>query len=260
MRHYCCGYCGQLERHKMNVLLDLEFTGLDNTFVADHEITQIKMLCVETGKRVCRHCKTDKPVSVYDRLQGVTRYNGKTPFSADLFHACLNKIKAVAPVYHGYSIAQDRKMLSKYGINIEINDLQEAMRLNPEYETRLAIGTASMEAAYYLLTGEVPNLGNHYAEEEIELIRTVYEKVQEFDPAQQNKFLTVMPWGHCAGMPLDDYIANYRRAADGYRFNNNDLLARSLTHYIPEPEYYGGWDGDEDESDDLEDGDDECDE
>jgi len=53
-----------------------------------------------------------------------------------------------------------------------------------------------------------------------------------------------MPHGHCAGMPISQYTSNYRRSADGYRYNNSDLLAKSLTARIPA---YVSQDDDEDE-------------
>lgn len=90
-----------------------------------------------------------------------------------------------------------------------------------------------MEAAYYLLTGQLPKLRSHYDEREIDLIYRIYQETRKFDPVEQNKYLTLMPWGHCAGMPIAQYIASYRKHADGYRHNNDDLLARSLTRYIP---------------------------
>ena len=37
-------------------------------------------------------------------------------------------------------------------------------------------------------------------------------------------------------MPLDLYVDDNRRRADGYRYNNNDILAISLNHYIAEEE------------------------
>lgn len=229
----------------MNVLLDLEFTGLDNTYIDDNDVTQIKLLCVETGKKLCQNCKTRRPVSVYDRLQGVTKYPGRRAFSAELFDWLLKKVRATREAtFWGYSVEQDRKMLRKHDIDLQIGDLQEPIRLNPKYESQLAVGCASMEAVYFLLTGEVPCLESHYDEREMDLIQRIYEEVQKFDAEKQNRFLTLMPWGHCAGMPISEYVAGYRPAADGYRYNNEDLLARSLTHHVP---VFGGHDVDDED-------------
>ena len=37
-------------------------------------------------------------------------------------------------------------------------------------------------------------------------------------------------------MPLDLYVDDNRRRADGYRYNNNDILAISLDYYINQAE------------------------
>ena len=46
-----------------------------------------------------------------------------------------------------------------------------------------------------------------------------------------------MPWGDYAGVPICEYVKEERRRADGYRFNNNDLLATSMDYWIEYNEY-----------------------
>lgn len=146
-------------------------------------------------------------------------------------------------------------MLKKYGVDIEIVDLQEKIRLNSKYERDLAVGCASMEAAYTLLTGKKPPLDTHLRLAELDLVRDIYREVIKFTDC--NELLTLMPHGHCAGMPISQYVSDYRRAADGYRYNNSDLLAKSLTARIP-AYVSSSWDEDEWDSDlDDEDFDDE---
>ena len=141
-------------------------------------------------------------------------------------------------------------MLAKYGVNIEIVDLQELIRRNPKYELALSIGCSSMEAAYLLLTGKKPQLKTHLSLAELSLIREIYQETINFEDL--NEHFTLMPYGHCAGMPIRQYVSAFRRAADGYRFNNNDLLAKSLTAHIPA--YGTSWRGcDFDDFDDNED-------
>lgn len=123
-------------------------------------------------------------------------------------------------------------MLKKYSVEIEIMDLQEKIRLNPQYEQELAVGCSSMEAAYFLLTGKKPLLDTHLGLAELDLVRVIYQHVIRFTDC--NELLTLMPHGHCAGMPISQYVSEYRRAADGYRYNNSDLLASSLTAEITE--------------------------
>jgi len=236
------------------ILIDLEFTGLDNTYVDDNEIVQLKLMNADTGDGVCIDFKANKPVSVYHRvycgLDG--QYPGESPFSMDQFVKALEEI-GVKPdderTYFGYSVSMDRAMLKKYGVDIEIVDLQERIRLNPKYERELAVGCSSMEAAYFLLTGKTPPLDTHLRLAELDLVREIYHHVQTFTDC--NELLTLMPHGHCAGMPISQYVSEYRRAADGYRYNNDDLLAKSLTARVP---VYVPYDDDfEDDEDDFED-------
>ena len=50
-------------------------------------------------------------------------------------------------------------------------------------------------------------------------------------------------------MPLDLYINDNRRRADGYRYNNNDVLATSLDYYIDQAELSWSFDDEEDDDD-----------
>lgn len=241
-----------------NILIDLEFTGLDNTYVQDNEIVQLKLMDADTGNGLCLNFTANKPVSLYHQVySGLDdQYPGKTLFSAAAFAKALKKI-GVKPddgrTFFGYSVSMDQAMLKKYGLEIEITDLQEKLRLNPKYERDLAVGCASMEAAYLLLTGKKPPLETHLGLGELDLIREIYHAVIQFIDC--NELLTLMPWGHCAGMPISQYVSDYRRAADGYRYNNSDLLAMSLTATIPN--YVSSPGHDEDEFDHDEDFDDE---
>lgn len=219
---------------KRNILIDLEFTGLDNSFINDNEIIQLKLMNADTGEAILRWYRSSKPVSIWHRVYcGLSgRYPGRSKFSAKQFDNV--KAKLVGPEddvqYFGYGVSQDKLMLSKYAIDISICDLQERIRLNPQYEAEMAIGCASMEAAYLLLTGRVPPTNTHLELAELQLVREIHNHVVGFENC--NELLTVMPWGHCAGMPIGEFVAKFRRQADGYRYNNSDLLAKSLTNAI----------------------------
>lgn len=84
--------------------------------------------------------------------------------------------------------------------------------------------------------------------DELIMIQSLYNFVKNID---LKKRLTFMPHGHCAGMPIADYVIDYRRQADGYRFNNSDILADSLTYWIDNmegDEYYKRIIGDDDDN------------
>lgn len=235
-----------------NTLIDLEFTGLDNTFIQDNEIVQLKLMDAETGNGVCVDFRANKPVSLYHQvywnLDG--KYSGEAMFSAEEFARALERID-VGPdderQYFGYSVSTDIAMLKKYGVEIEIVDLQDKIRLNPKFESELSVGCSSMEAAYMLLTGKKPPLDTHLKLAELDLVREVYQQVTKFTDC--NELLTLMPHGHCAGMPISQYIRGYRRAADGYRHHNFDLLAKSLTAMIAACDSYAEdeWEDDDEE-------------
>jgi hypothetical protein len=242
-----------------NILIDLEFTGLDNTYVQDNEIVQLKLMDADTGAGLCRDFKANKSVSLYHQVYCglVGQYPGEKLFSAAAFAEALEKI-GVEPGdelrYYGYSVSTDRAMLKKNGLAIEIVDLQEKIRLNPKYERDLAVGCASMEAAYLLLTGKKPPLDTHLRLAELDLVREIFHQVVKFTDC--NELLTLMPHGHCAGMPISQYVSEYRRAADGYRFHNCDLLAESLTAEISQDVSYDDdeWDSDFEDDEDIADG------
>lgn len=241
------------EKGTKNILIDLEFTGLDNTFIQDNEIVQLKLMDADTGDGICIDFRANKPVSHYHQLHcGLEgEYPGQASFTAAAFETALERI-GVTPEserrYFGYSVSTDAAMLKKYGVKIEIVDFQERIRLNPEYEQQMAVGGSSMEAAYLLLTGNRPPLDTHFSLAELALIREIYQRVMAFPDG--NALLSVMPYGHSAGMPIAEYVAKYRRAADGYRFNNSDLLAKSLTARIPTRVFYDEDDFDDDCGDD----------
>ena len=102
-----------------NIVIDLEFTGLDNTHFQDNEIIQLKLMDADSGGGVCINYTANKPVSLYHQvyygLDG--QYPGKTLFSAPAFAKALKKLSikpGVERQYFGYSVSTDRAMLKKY--------------------------------------------------------------------------------------------------------------------------------------------------
>lgn len=226
-------------------IIDLEFTGLDNTFVTDNEIVQAKVMNLRTGVAACHNFHSNKRLSAYNQVtHGVSRYAGDL-FSKQGFHELLEQVQ-IRPqrktMYFGFGVQQDIRMLAKYGIDIEITDLREMVQRS-RHEARMATEGSNLETVYFILTGMTPQLDSHNGLSELNLIHEIYKKAIRL---KKKTHLEVMPHGHCAGMPLRQYVRAYRRAADGYRFNNNDLLAQSLTRSVPVPV----WDDEDDEFDD----------
>lgn len=211
------------------IIIDFEFSGLDNSFIKDNEIVQFKAMNTETGETVCVNYGSDKEINAYSYLIHKTkRYEG-VKFSKEEFISALSKIGASkSDSFYGFGTTQDKLMLWKYEINISLKDMREMFQLS-EYDSKLAIEGSGLEVVYYIVTNEVPESTNHNGEDELYLMKKL------FDVAIGLKLKThfeVMPHGHCAGMPISEYVQKYRRASDGYRFNNSDLLSNSLTHVI----------------------------
>lgn len=220
----------------INVIIDLEFTGLDNSYIKDNEIIQIKLMNKDNGMVYIKNFHTDKKSDAGAFLCHRIDNNQFFPkkFSEDEFNKALNGIgidvyknDRSSIIFCGFGVELDKKMLKKYGVELDIFDIRERLKQS-EHEEVLAKQGNSLEAAHYIVTGELKEIKNHGGREELELISDLFDKIPQLE---HKPLLTVMPHGHCAGMPLNLYVEDYRRQADGYRYNNNDILADSLDHY-----------------------------
>lgn len=243
---------------KYNIIIDIEFTGLDNEHVKDNEIIQLKAHCVETGKDIVKNFNTKKHLTAYSFL--CHRVNGydKAPYFDAIWylgiighlttnegHEFKNEQKDIT--FWGFSPKMDILMLKKYGIEIGISDIKEVFQKS-KYAYRLATEGNNLECTYYIVTGKVPNISSHDGIDELNIIKELYHiaQITETEP-----YMTIVPFGFCAGMPIEQYFSEYRRNADGYRYNNTDAFAAALDKIaIQESEWY---DDDFDDFDDDED-------
>ena len=219
------------------IIIDFEFTGLDNTYKTDNEIVQMKFVGADIDSDVSyiQNFATTKKSDVGAFLKhGIEHITDGEKFSADIFvsaikeHCAVNSFDEIFLM--GFSTSQDIKMLEKYGITrLDIYDIQERLRLTP-IEIEMATQGSSLECCYYMVTGKIPSFKNHGGMEEMFAIMEIWQKTK--DIIETKSFLKYMPYGHCAGMPIADYVENFRRAADGYRFNNNDALADAMNAYV----------------------------
>ena len=209
---------------KNKIIIDFEFNGLPRyNFMP--EITQAKMKNLTNGQTVCKNFKTHK--------KGVGRLfygeiKGEKYFSSKEFSELLKTIGgSEKDTFYGFSIKTDKRLLASYQIYIsDYRDIQEHLMLKKKYEKEMAYGGRSLEYCYFMITGEVASV-DHNSIEELNLIEKCYEATR----GKKMKHLTMFPWGDDAGMPLNDYCYDNRRRADGYRYNNNDILAMSLNYY-----------------------------
>ena len=217
------------------IIIDFEFNGLPR-YNFEPEITQVKMKNLTNGKSVCQNFKT------HNKGFGRGYYGlltGEEYFSRKEFVELLETINASEQdVFYGFSIETDKELLCSYDIHLSTYvDIQEQLMLKKKYEYQIAMGGRSLEFCYYLVTKEVVTV-DHNTADELALIERLFYATR----GKKQKYLTVYPWGPEAGMPLEDYIDDNRRRADGYRYNNNNLLSKSLDHYIEREEEDCYWD------------------
>jgi len=226
-----------------NVIVDFEFTGIDNEYIADNEIIQVKMINLGNRKKVIRNFRSRKPICAHGQISfGVERFNGHY-FSKERFEKLLEKIGIKDyrnTNFCGFNIKLDKKMLYKYGIELPCYwDLKEAMLRSP-YAHKLITEGNSLEVAYYLVTDKKPEFSHTDISELLAMVE-IYDYVTKVELSEYMEFV---PFGPHAGMRIEDYVVQYRRLADGYRFNNTDLYAESLNHYINILESYNEEDED----------------
>lgn len=214
---------------KSKILFDIEFTGLDNSYILDNEIIQVKMKNLSNGETFFKNFGSVKSLSAHCQIEhGVPFYN-EDLFSREVFLYALNEIGAdLSDEFIGFGISKDLEMLRKYNISLLVTtDIRELFQCS-QHEFRIATEGSGLEEIYFIATGKIPVL-KHSDISELSII-------EELDFISQtlklNTHLRYMPFGHCAGMPIHLYVEEYRRAADGYRYNNHDLLSRSMNHWI----------------------------
>ena len=229
---------------KKTGLIDIEFTGLDNSVISDNEIIQVKILNVHNKKSVIKNFNSKKPLSAYTQLEHkVERYYDCPFFSLDELIGMINEIElSIDAEFWGFGVDQDLKMLGKYGINITINDIRTHFQCT-EFAYRMATEGSGLEPTYFIVTGEYPPTTSHADFSEMFLIERLFEKMKEHEA---DTYMSIVPFGHCSGMSIYDYVQEYRRQSDGYRYNNSDAFAYALDAAIEELEYIEDDDMDED--------------
>lgn len=207
------------------ILIDLEFNGLPRyDFIP--EISQVKMLNLTNSKSICYNYDTMvKRSEFYGNIQA----KKNDFFNKNKFLDLLKEINAsLNDAFYGFSIKTDRMLLNHQDIYLKkYLDIQERLMLHKKYEKIMAYEGRSLEFCYFMVTGKKASC-SHNDFSEMEVIKTVYEAAYK---GRVMPLLTIFPWGDRAGQPLEEYVQENRRRADGYRYNNFDLLATSLDYY-----------------------------
>lgn len=222
------------------IILDLELNGLPK-YNFDPEIVSLMLYNITNGKHYIKTYKTNTPITVGSNIcmsWQVDNYNAQTFFNKEEFEIGLNSISAtMEDEFYGFSTSLDEQVLTSYGIFFKRNtyhDLTELLRLTTtNIERLMAYEGSSIECCYFYITGQRPEF-THGSLDELLAIKEIFDFVSQYELSE---YYTIYPFGQYAGMPLNLYVIEYRRNADGYRYNNSDKLSESLDHYIFENEY-----------------------
>lgn len=225
----------------MKIIIDLEFSGIDCQLYKKNEITQLKMLDIDTLKTVCIDFKTK-------RNHKQTRHNylpkANVVFTKNRFFKELKGfIKGETEIeFIFFGKKQDIYMLEKYDLeltqqsfkkllnihDLKVTDLQELAGCVPKIEKDMILYGRSLEDVYFSIFGKEPNV-NHCDCSELQAMYEIYQHIKTKKISKRMKYY---PFGYMKGEKLSEYCMWNRRAADGYRFNNEDLLSSSLTYWI----------------------------
>lgn len=226
------------------IILDLEFTGLDNDYIKDNEIISLSWLDMDTGEKWSYLYGATRSITTgASFITWITdeKIKGLPLFSAETFFALFDTVNCE---FYGFGNSTDQKMLGKYGIWIDFVDLQWEMRKNTQYEEKMALEGCSFECCYFYATGKkFQKL--HSETNEVEAMFELYNKLQEADASVKKDFISIVPFGRFAGMSIEQVVLEERRFADGYRYNNNDPFADALSMQM----YYNEEEDDDDDYD-----------
>lgn len=222
-----------------DILIDFEFTGLP-TKLHKPEICQMLIKNITNGKSCIKNFKTVVPMTASaivccggDPTKDATEY-----FDLNMFIDTLEDVGAsMVDSFWGFGIKTDKNVLRDYDIRLpHYYDIQELLQRSDK-EFSIALGGRSLEACYYIVTGNIMNTA-HGTTDELDAIEALYQYIDKYlEDNEISTYLEYMPWGDYAGVPIRRYVEEERRRADGYRFNNSDLLAASMDYWIEYNEY-----------------------
>ena len=229
-----------------NVIIDFEFTGLDNNFITDNEIIWMSFLDIETKEKNSFIFDSKKENWIWSFLVNeITRekQNWKEFFSKEFFEKIFWKdFENIKFVW--FWNKSDEKMLKKYWISISIIDIQDNLRKMVEYEEQLASNGSSLETCYFIVLWKRLK-HKHTSTFEVESMFKIFKKMFK---NMVKEYLEYVPYWPFAGMLIEDFVLENRKMADGYRYNNSDSYAESLDHHI-----YLNEESDDDDDDDDDD-------
>lgn len=224
---------------KNKIIIDLEFNGLPK-YNFEPEIVSLMLFNTTNGKYYIKTYKTNNAITAGANIcmnWQVDNSNAEKFFDKEEFEKGLQMIEATKDdEFYGFSTGTDEQILTSYGVFFKRNtykDLSEMLRLTTTtIEKLMAYEGSSIECCYFYITGQRPEFV-HGSLDELLAVKEIFDFVSQYELSE---YYTIYPFGQYAGMPLNLYVIEYRRNADGYRYNNTDKLSDSLDHYIFENE------------------------
>jgi hypothetical protein len=227
-----------------NIIIDLEFNTLPKYNISS-EICCVLLHNVDNNKTIIKSFKTNNPICIGAKYcMGFSNINDNADslFSKDEFISLLQAIDVEykendeETIYYGFGIKTDEMVLRRYGIFFKYyGDMQDDCRRLDSLELNMCIHGSSLEVVYTLITNKQLQC-THGTDSELSALLVIYNYIEE-NRDGLNSFLSYFPFGDMAGMPLQKYVVDERRRADGYRYNNNDILSTSLDEYIYREDY-----------------------
>lgn len=187
---------------KRRIIIDFEFTWLDNSFIKDNEI--ISMSYFDIDKKISKvfYFSTNKKNTVTSFLKnGITEEDQKDNplFSKNFF---LNTIDIENSDIYGFGTSSDKKMLAKYDINFEYKDDIQAMLRKTKYEETIAKEWRSFESCCYIVLNEIFNQVHKWTYE----VDKMYDLFQIATKLREERILKYVPYGGYAWMLIEDFV------------------------------------------------------
>lgn len=231
-------YNGVPKKIKKKYIIDFEFTGIDCELKNDNEISQAKVISInsQSGNCVQYALSNEHTKTVYNSKQLELSEGVKKPLCnlSQLYSDLEIGLTIVEPIFYAWAPSQDLIMLDKYKSSVEelpvIIDIADMCRKIPTLEKAMIINGHTMEAVYHTIFGEQTNC-SHDDNSELKAVKKIYNYVVKHEDYKEENLLNFYPFGHLKGMSLKSVCYNHRRSADGYRHNNDNLLSNSLNHW-----------------------------
>ncbi len=232
-------------KHKKNLIIDFEFTGLDNKYFDKNEILAFSILDIDNPcKKDCFIFKTDTPNSIGSKLVNQITKNDITvnqKFSAKFFYDVIRDYCwDITDIWlFWFGISTDKSFMRKYDLywqrwtrdwyNFDYQDISDIVKLIDikidwlTIEEQMLINGNRQEVVYKLLTWK--DLKNHTWTHEVE---AQYDMIQVMLWQNVRESLKYVPFGWFKWMSIIEYCWEEEKRAYGYAMNNTDIFAISL--------------------------------